>query len=181
MIAKRVGADFAQKERFEEINREAFPPDEYMPLSEMLAVQAQGEFDVLALFDGETMVGFMVISADAETAYLFFLAIAKEYRAMGYGGQALQLYRTLYAQCQCTVDLEPLDDAAENAAQRIRRRRFYLKNGFSPSGYALEYRGTAFELLCCAPPLHTAAFARLAENLHVRGFVPTLLPYPEEK
>ena len=52
MIAKRVGADFAQKERFEEINREAFPPDEYMPLSEMLAVQARGEFDVLALFDG---------------------------------------------------------------------------------------------------------------------------------
>lgn len=181
MIAKRVTADFAQRERFEEINCEAFPPDEYMSLSELLEVQARGEFDVLALFDGETMVGFMVISASEEAAYLFFLAIAKEFRGMRYGGQALQLYRTLYAQRQCTVDLEPLDDAAENAAQRIRRRRFYLKNGFSPSGYALEYRGMAFELLCCTPPLRTEAFARLAENLHVRGFLPTLLPYPAEK
>lgn len=176
MIAKRLGADAALTEQIEKINREAFPPEEYMPISEMLEVQARGEFDVLALLDGETAVGFMAVSADERAAYLFFLAIGRDYRSKGYGGQALALYRSLYAGRQCTVDLEPLDPDAENAEQRVRRRRFYLKNGFAPSGYALEYRGAAFELLCCEPPLRVEAFAHLAEGLHVRGFVPKLLP-----
>lgn len=176
MTVERIDERFAQRDLIEQINREAFPPEEYMPLSEMLEVQARGEFDVLALMDGQTPVGFMAISADAETAYLFFLAVGAPYRSKGCGGQALALYRTLYAGRQCTVDLEPLDPTAENAAQRERRRRFYLKNGFAPSGYALEYRGTAFELLCCKPPLDTAAFSRLADGLHIQGFLPTLLP-----
>lgn len=180
MIAKRIGADAALAERIEQINREAFPPEEYMPLSEMLEVQDRGEFDVLALLDGGAPVGFMAVSANAETAYLFFLAIGRDFRAKGYGSQALALYRSLYAGRQCTVDLEPLDPAARNAEQRVRRRRFYLKNGFAPSGYALEYRGTAFDLLCCAPPLDTAAFERLANGLHIRGFVPALLPAGEK-
>ena len=40
MNAKRLGADAALMEQIEKINREAFPPDEYMPVSEMLEVQA---------------------------------------------------------------------------------------------------------------------------------------------
>ena len=52
MIAKRLSADAALTEQIEKINREAFPPEEYMPISEMLEVQARGEFDVLALLDG---------------------------------------------------------------------------------------------------------------------------------
>lgn len=180
MIVKRIDESFAQRDLIEQINREAFPPEEYMPLSEMLEVQARGEFDVLALMDGQAPVGFMAVSADAETAYLFFLAVGAQYRSRGYGGQALALYRALYAGRQCTVDLEPLDPTAENTAQRERRRRFYLKNGFAPSGYALEYRGAAFELLCCRPPLDTAAFSCLADGLHIRGFVPALLPMPAE-
>lgn len=183
MNAKRLGADAALMEQIEKINREAFPPDEYMPLTEMLEVQARGEFDVLALLDGETPVGFMAVSSDEATAYLFFLAIGKDFRAKGYGGQALALYRELYQGRQCTVDLEPLDPAAENAEQRVRRRRFYLKNGFTPSGYALEYRGAVFELFSATPLLNTAAFLRLAERLHIKGFLPALLPSPvaEEK
>lgn len=183
MNAKRLGTDAALMEQIEKINREAFPPDEYMPLTEMLEVQARGEFDVLALLDGETPVGFMAVSSDEATAYLFFLAIGKDFRAKGYGGQALALYRELYQGRQCTVDLEPLDPAAENAEQRVRRRRFYLKNGFKPSGYALEYRGAVFELFCTTPLLNTAAFLRLAEHLHINGFLPALLPSPaaEEK
>ncbi len=87
MIAKRLSADAALTEQIEKINREAFPPEEYMPISEMLEVQARGEFDVLALLDGETAVGFMAVSADERAAYLFFLAVGRDFRSKGYGGR----------------------------------------------------------------------------------------------
>lgn len=158
----------------EAINREAFPPEEYMPLAEQL----ESGLEVLALTDEGRVVGFLAVSASDASAYLFFLAIAADCRSKGYGSLALSLYLKRYAQCECTVDIEPLDPTAENAEQRVRRRRFYLRNGFAPTGYALAYRGMNFELLCFDPPLDTEAFLRQAEALHIEGFSPKLLPMP---
>lgn len=155
----------------EAINREAFPPEEYMPVTEQL----ESGLELFALTADGAAVGFLAISAWERSAYLFFLAIRDDCRSKGYGAQALALFRERYSHCQCTVDLEPLDPTADNAEQRIRRRRFYLNNGFAPSGYALAYRGMDFELLCAEPPLDTAAFSCQAEHLQIEGFSPQLL------
>lgn len=43
--------------------------------------------------------------------------------------------------------IERLDEIAENAEQRIARRRFYLKNGFTSSDIFVEGEGGEMEIL----------------------------------
>ena len=68
------------------------------------------------------------------------------------------------------LDLEQLDERAENALQRQRRRRFYLRNGFYYTGMGLHYYGVDYELLSSSRQGETEKFKEIAEYLRPKGF-----------
>ena len=49
------------------------------------------------------------------------------------------------------LDIEPVDPSVPDNAMRIRRKQFYLRNGFLESGYMLKYLGLSFEILYAGP------------------------------
>ena len=115
------------------LNRRAFPENEYVPMSHMLAGTKDGDMDVLGVYEEERFSGFMVMRRRERLAYVCFFAIMEEARCRGVGGQSLRLLQAYYPGKQIVVDFEAVDDRASNAAQRRRRRAFYLRNGFRPT------------------------------------------------
>lgn len=151
---------------------EAFPPEEYLPPEKLVEMAREETFDFWALTEGETFLGFMAVMTGYGMAYLFFLAIQAEFRAKGYGGQALALLRKTYPQMRQVVDLEMQAPSAENHAQRARRKQFYLRGGYKETGLFLSYLGVDYEVLCEEEHFDTEAFKKLLETLRIEGFCP---------
>lgn len=98
----------------------------------------------------------------------FFLAIDRNARSKGYGGAALKALADAYPQLQIILDFEEIDENAENIDQRLRRKNFYLRNGFRKTGRYTLLRGNRFEVVCNSGALRVAPFRKLISVIHSR-------------
>lgn len=174
MILKtvKITENFSDMDKLDTLAQEAFPPKEYLPPSKLIEMSREDEFDFLALYDGDKFVGFIAVVTHKSIAYLFFLAIDKVLRGNGYGGMALKTLRSLYPGFRHVVDFEMVDDAAENNEQRKKRRSFYLKNGYLPTGRFLSYLGVDYEIFCTDKSFDQGEFRELMSRLKIDGFHP---------
>lgn len=107
-----------------------------------------------------------------DLAYLFFLAISPSFRSKGYGSRAIQWLKTHYPDKKHVVDFEMLDESASNSAQREKRRRFYLRNGYKETGFFLSYLGVYYEVFCMDDDFDTEAFKKMMSTIQVKDFDP---------
>lgn len=167
-----VTKNMADFERIEQLAKEAFPPKEYLAPSVLIKMAKAPDFDFLALYDKKKFVGYIAVKRFQNMTYLFFLAIDPESRSHGYGSRAIETLKELYPNTQHVVDMEMLDENAENAAQREKRRSFYLRNGYKPTGHFLSYFGVDYEILCIDGKFDFELFRQMMEYLAVPGFRP---------
>lgn len=121
---------------------------------------------------GMEFIGFMVIVPFEDLAYLSFFAIEPAWRSRGYGSRALQRLPEVYPGYRHLIDIEMLDENCPNNAQRIRRRAFYLRNGYRPTGQFLSYFGGDFEMLVKGGEFRLDDYKRLIASLDIPEFQP---------
>ena len=78
---------------------------------------------------------------------LDYLAVAKNRRGQGIGSKILQKMREQYQGKGLFLEIEIVDDSAENYEERKRRKQFYLANGMKPMNVFVELFGVDMELL----------------------------------
>lgn len=152
--------------------REAFPPEEYLAPAKLVEMAEDAHFDFLALIDQERFVGFMAVLTHERMAYLFFLAIDPANRSMGYGTSAIETLRARYPDKEHTVDFEMPDEASANNAQRIKRRSFYLRNGYHETGLYLTYFGVDYEVFSTNEAFEPEDFKEMMQTIPIEGFDP---------
>lgn len=108
--------------------------------------------------------------------YILFLAICSEKRSKGYGSKALFLMKEQYANYQLALDMEIIDETAENIEQRKARKKFYLKNGFYETGFMMRYQDLIMEVLCNEEIFDSSNFKQLLDNLKIKD-IPFQLIY----
>jgi len=151
---------------------EAFPPEEYIAPKELVRMAAGGNLFFSALLDDDTFVGFTVTLHHKKMVYLFFLAILPACRSKGYGSKAVEALKAHYPNKTHVVDFEALDDSADNAEQRKKRRLFYLKNGYRETGLFLTYFGVTYEVFCSNGHFDEDEFKELMKAIPVDEFDP---------
>lgn len=152
--------------------KEAFPPEEYLAPDELLKMAREDHFDFWALTDQGAFVGFMVVKTFKSLAYLFFLAIEPALRGQGYGGRAIETLKSHYPDYTQIVDFEMPEPQAPNAAQRERRRAFYLRSGYQETGLFLRYLGVNYEVFCMNGTFEADVFREMMSTLRIDGFHP---------
>ena len=169
LIQKRVMPGMPEYRDIIAIYEEAFPPVERYPL-DMLEKLAQCEnVEYLAFYDGEMADGAAVNGEATATPcgfafnviaggylYVVFLAVNAHVRSRGYGTRILAQMRAENPSCMTVLEIEPIDPAAENNDQRLRRLEFYERNGFSSAGCILREEEMDYAVLV-APPLDDPA------------------------
>ena len=172
MELRKVTSEFPDMHLLDGLALEAFPPEEYLAPAEILEMSPKTNLDFWSLYDNDRFVGFCVIARHLTMVYLFFLAITPENRSKGYGSSILSLLSETYESCQFTVDFEMVDENASNYDQRIRRKEFYMKNGFKETGLFLTYFGVSYEVLCRNRDFDIRLFKEMLLNLPIEGFNP---------
>lgn len=151
---------------FEQLNDEAFPPSEWMSFDDIYDFASETDTDVLGIYDGGNPVGYAVVLKNSECGYIYFLAIDRRVRSMGYGSAAIKKMMQIYPGLQLVLDFEVIDEKEENNGQRVRRKNFYLRNGFHETGNYTMLREDRFEVVCSGGELRKDALEDLLHILH---------------
>lgn len=125
----------------------SFPKDEKKPFSMILEKTKEGLMEILILIKDNIPVGLMITLLHKDLVLLDYFAIDTERRGEGLGSVALDLFRQRYGEKRCLLEIEIIDDNAENAHQRRQRKNFYLKNGLYETGVWVTLFGVDMEIL----------------------------------
>ena len=148
------------------LNNEAFPDEERIDADELFRIAAGGRMDILGIYPDERFAGFFAVRTFGNVAYIAFFAVCPEERSKGVGGAALGALKEHYKGRQIIVDFESVYEENENPSQRLRRREFYLRNGFHETGRFMFYCGTEFEIFCSESAYDRAGFEALIRDIH---------------
>lgn len=148
MELRQITQQSAEFPAVEAIYDEAFPPEEKIPIQELFAKDDEKEYRMYALTDNGDTVGLMsVILFPGQILYIVFFAIDKNRRGHSYGAKALQLIKEEYADMHITLSVEEPDEAATNSEQRIKRIRFYEREGYILTDIRYEYNHGMYRLM----------------------------------
>ena len=113
----------------------------------------------------DVFCGFTHTTVTNDTVFVMFFAVQDGFRGKGCGSAILEHIKKHNPGKALILNVEPLDDSADNAQQRIKRIRFYEKNGFYDTGYDIKEVGGTFRVLSTQPVLNTESYLRVFHKL----------------
>lgn len=141
--------------------RDAFPPDERAPFFMLARKAEKGLADWWGIYEGDEWTGFFYVVADARLAYVFYFAIDGQKRGRGCGTRALAALRAQYEGSRIFLAAEAIDPEAENYAERVRRKRFYLRGGMEELHTCVQEGSVVYELLGMGGRVSGREYSRL--------------------
>lgn len=145
LTEREITENFEDYKKFRHLYIAAFPKEERVPVKYLM--KHGGESELIACYDGETFCGFYSTLTFGDITHILFIAIAEELRDRGYGSALLGLISRRYPQNRIILDMEAEDPSAPNNEQRLRRKAFYEKNGYTESGIEYVWRKVPYKIL----------------------------------
>lgn len=125
-----------------EIYFESFPKSERKPFFTLRRSVEKEKAQLLTATENGILQGFIVVIPYKDMVLVDYLAVSSKIRSQGTGSKILQEACRRLSDKRIILLIERLDDSAENKEQRIARRKFYFKNGFTSSDiYITGYSG----------------------------------------
>lgn len=126
-LAKATPEDY---KKIKPLYKTSFPLNERAPFLLLRNRAEQGKAHMLAAKERNSFIGFAYMVCHRDMAYLFYFAVDSQKRGKGYGGKILKELKEYYRGMRIFLAREQLDKNADNYSQRVKRRDFYLQNGF---------------------------------------------------
>lgn len=131
----------SQWKEIKSIYMEAFPKRERKPFFVLKHSVKRGKARVFTASDENRLLGFAVAIPYQNMVMVDYLAVSGKIRSKGTGSFIMQEICQYFSDKKVVLLIEQLDEGAENQEQRIARRRFYLKNGFTSADIFVEGAG----------------------------------------
>lgn len=144
-MSRPAGA--AQWARLYRLYRGTFPRAERKPFAVIRKMQRRGKTDIWYCTRGGSFVGFAITINGPEHILVDYLAVAPSQRGGGVGSAALGALRRQYADKQLFLEIESVWEDVPDREARLRRKQFYLRNGFVPMNVMIWLFGVKMELL----------------------------------
>lgn len=140
-----------------EIYLEAFPKQERKPYGSLRRSVKKGKALLMTATEGSQVLGFTVLIPYQDMVMVDYLAVSSRIRSRGTGSFIMEQVRSRFADKKVVLLIERPDEAAENQAQRLSRRKFYLKNGFDSANLFISGASGEMEILSCGGSLPPSA------------------------
>lgn len=140
-------ADKNDWKEIKEIYLEAFPKSERKPFFVIKHSIKKGKTKILIATEDNYLQGFVMVIPYRDMVMVDYLAISSKIRSRGVGSKIMQEICRQFSNKKIVLLIERLEDHAENKEQRIMRRKFYFKNGFTSSGIFINGYSGNMEIL----------------------------------
>ena len=148
LTAKKITPQMDDLDKVKDLMLNAFPDDELTPFKCLFDKIEIDGYDFLAFYnDDGDFTGIAYVITKDDLAYLFWLAVNENARCNGIGSKILAELKEIYKDYRIILDIERLNDNAPNAEQRIRRKKFYERNGFIESSLRYDLYNVEYQIL----------------------------------
>lgn len=159
--------------------RKDFPKAERKPFKTVLKSAADGKSDILLLYSGSRRVAYTVVLTDSEynAVLMDYLAVLPKERSHGYGSKIIQQLKKFYAdKSGIIIEIEEIGKAEtdEQNRQRVRRKEFYLRNGFQMQPVKLCFFGVDMHMLYLKINSYPDDFIKTAYDMYNRSLGKTV-------
>lgn len=156
--------------------KEAFPSEERKPWDLMEHLFEEKKMEILAIEEDDCFIGLAINMLYEGKALLDYFAIAEEKRESGYGSRAIRKLQERFADRTYILEIELAVPDAENLEERLRRKRFYLRNGLKETHVYANVYYTDFELLTPAGELTYAEYLSFLNGVLGKEWVAFIKP-----
>ena len=126
----------------------SFPESERIRIEDIIKVSENTQLGELSVVvDGETRIGMLYLLFNKDLVYIFYLATDPGVRGRGYGSAILSLVKESYPDHRFSLGCEEPDENADDNEMRLRRKRFYERNGFSDTGRRAHWQGVTYAMM----------------------------------
>lgn len=146
---KRVKSGNPDIGKLKQLYMRAFPADERAPFLLLLIRTRRRNIDFWSLYHNDEWAGLLYVINERDLSYVFYLALTENMREKGIGSAVLQAAHMHYKGKRLFLAIEQLDKSADNYSDRVRRRSFYIRNGFNATGRKLQEGKVVYEILGC--------------------------------
>lgn len=140
MLTNKRYAYCKDKQMIRKIYQQSFPEAERFPFWILKHCSKNNNVHLDAILCDEKPIGMQFIVNYDDISYLMYFAIDANHRGLNYGSQALRNMVIRNNNVLLCIE-KPVDDAT------IRRKSFYLRNGFYETECYLEDTGVEYEIL----------------------------------
>lgn len=133
--------------RLKQLYNSAFPADEKAPFSLLMRKTKKDNVDFWAAYSGDEWVGLAYVLSYKKISYLFYLAVDDSVRGKGFGSGILSALKEKYQGQNLFLAIEEIDEKAKNYSERVKRKKFYEKNGFHDLNCKLREASVIYDLL----------------------------------
>ena len=156
-----------------ELYKEAFPEAQYIPTCFLRYKLRKGKTGFNIVYAEDTWIGLIYALEYKDIVFVQFLAISKASRSAGYGSKVMDSLKILHSDKRIVLNIEEIDKQAKNYQQRIRRKAFYEKNGFSPAGYIVKEPAERLEMLIFGGSINKEEIEAMYKKLfgNILGFI----------
>lgn len=123
----------------------AFPADEQVPFWFLMLRARRDHVDFYSVFDENKWVGFVYMIGYRDITYVYYLAISDKERGSGYGSKILKTITKKCSGRRIILIIEPVDKKAGNYEERVKRKKFYEKNGFRNLNYTVVEKNVVYQ------------------------------------
>lgn len=113
-----------------------------------------------AYYQYDEFCGISYLVSHEEMIFVLYLAVNNQVQSKGYGSAILETLKEKFQDKNITLNIERLDPEADNYEQRVKRLKFYQKNGFYDTDYTITDRGETFLTLTTSQSFSVEAFKR---------------------
>ena len=146
------------KNKVESLYLKSFPKEERFSFWILEECSKEDNSLLYAIIDDDKFIGMCYLVNCKCAYYLMYLAIKPELRNQNYGSRILLDLKNKYNILFLSID-KPNNDIG------IRRKNFYLRNGFYDTNKYYEDKGVNYEVLCTNPEYEITD-----ENMKMRYF-----------
>lgn len=165
MMIEKVGWYGKARRSVLELIDASLPREEQISMPFLTVMSARRCVDFLSYHDDDGLIGTSYSTSHGGHAFLLYLAISPDRRSEGHGTRILAHLISMYDGVPLTLNVEPLDPSSDNNSQRERRFSFYLRNGFSDTGYQLIDGDMRYTVLSTAKDFDPEGYRAVLRSL----------------
>lgn len=144
---------------------ESFPKSERKPFALMKIWEKAGKMELLEICDGEDFCGLLITVLYNDLVLVDYLAIKPKIQGMGIGTSTIENIRKRYKGKRVFLEIETTLKSCDDLENRLRRKRFYQKNGLTECGFSVYLFGIEMEVLSFDLPVSYEEYFSLYKHL----------------
>lgn len=163
-VTKAIKGDKEGFQHIKDLYSSAFPRREQISLSFLINQTKKDTVHFDAFYDGDVFVGLTYTISFEDTTYLWYFATRADLRSKGYGSQIMRYLQEVRPNNRIVLNLDIQDEAAADSEIRKRRKEFYIKNGYSSTGYFCVFGGNKLDIMSTNGNITSDEFLAIFKN-----------------